>query len=70
MAQGTIKTYDEQTKSGVILDDAKKEYAFDHEAFRTTGVRLFRLGQRVKFHVIGDGERTKVRDLTLVTLQQ
>lgn len=70
MAQGTIKTYDEQTKSGVILDDAKKEYTFDHEAFRNTGVRLFRLGQRVKFHVIGDGERTKVRDLTLVTLQQ
>lgn len=64
MPQGTIKDFNESTKSGVILDDAKQEFAFGHDAFRYTGMRLFRLGQRVKFHL--DGER--VTDLTILTM--
>lgn len=64
MPQGTIKTYDEETKSGVLLDDAKTELAFGHDAFRHTGMRMFRLGQRVKFYLDGD----RVRDLTILTL--
>lgn len=68
MPQGTIKVYDEQRKSGTLLDDAKNEYAFDHESFRTTGVRGFRLGQRVKYSLVGEGPDAKVRNLTLVTL--
>ena len=61
--QGTIKTYDETSKSGVILDDAKNEILFDVDSFRGTGIRMFRLGQRVKWAVDGD----KIRHLTLVT---
>ncbi|MGH2830141.1 MAG: hypothetical protein ACRDJM_06630 [Actinomycetota bacterium] len=68
MPQGTIKSYDPQTRAGVILDDAKQEYLFDLESFRGTGMREFRLGQRVKFRVVGDPPRLKVRDLKLVTL--
>lgn len=68
MAQGTIKTYDETNRSGVLLDDARTELAFDHDSFRSSGVRMFRIGQRVKFRVEGDGERAKVRDLTIITL--
>ena len=68
MAQGTIKTYDERSRSGIILDDAATEIAFDQDSFRTSGIRLFRIGQRVKFHLTGEGERTKVHDLTIVTL--
>ena len=68
MAQGTIKSYDEQKRSGLILDDAANEFAFDGDSFASSGVRLFRLGQRVKFSLIGEGEDAKVRDLTLVTL--
>lgn len=68
MPQGTIKTYDERSHSGLLLDDARNELAFDHDSFRTSGVRLFRIGQRVKFQVVGEGERAKVRDLTIVTL--
>lgn len=68
MPQGTIKTYDESSRSGIILDDAKTELAFDEESFRHSGVRLFRIGQRVKFQVVGEGSKARVRDLTIVTL--
>jgi cold shock CspA family protein len=67
VAQGTIKTYDETSRSGIILDDSKRELAFDADSFRQSGIRLFRLGQRVKFHLVGQGDGTLVRDLTIVT---
>jgi cold shock CspA family protein len=65
--QGTIKTYDPATRSGVIYDDTKTEYAFDPESYRGSGLREFRLGQRVKFNVEGEGAKAKVRALTLVS---
>lgn len=68
MPQGTIKIYDPESRTGAILDDAKNEIQFDEDAFRGTGVRYFRIGQRVKFHLEGEGVGAKVRDLTLVTL--
>ena len=68
MPQGTIKTYDESSRSGVILDDAKNELSFDTESFRHSGIRMFRIGQRVKYQIVGTGERARVRDLTIVTL--
>jgi 2-phospho-L-lactate/phosphoenolpyruvate guanylyltransferase len=67
VAQGTIKTYDENSRSGIILDDAKRELAFDADSFRHSGIRMFRLGQRVKFQVVGQGDTAHVRDLTIVT---
>ena len=66
--QGTIKTYDEQRRSGLILDDAKNELAFDHDSFRDTGVRMFRLGQRVSFRIDGEGARARVRELRILTV--
>lgn len=68
MPQGTIKTFDETTGSGILLDDAKTELPFDRESYGGTPVREFRLGQRVKFRVEGQGERAKVRDLNILTL--
>ena len=67
MAQGTIKSYDPDSKSGIILDDAKQEQSFDADSFVHSGIRMFRIGQRVKYQVVGHGEKTSVRDLTLVT---
>ena len=67
MKQGTIKTYDPATRSGVILDDGKAEFVYGPESFRESGLRELRLGQRVKFNVEGEGEKMKVLDLTLVT---
>ena len=68
MPQGTIKTYDESSRSGIIMDDQKRELSFDAESFRHSGVRLFRIGQRVKYQLVGHDERAQVRELTLVTL--
>lgn len=68
MAQGTIKSYDEQSRSGLILDDAANEFAFDATSFEGSGIRLFRIGQRVRYSLVGEGDRAKVRDLTIVTL--
>ena len=67
MAQGTIKDYDIATKVGTLLDDQAEEYAFDAASFEGSGVRMFRLGQRVKFDVEGEGARRKVRNLQIVT---
>lgn len=67
MPQGTIKTYNPSTRSGLILDDAKTEIAFDFESFHASGLREFRLGQRVKFRLEGEVPRRKVRDLTIVS---
>lgn len=68
MPQGTIKTYDESSKSGLLLDDARNEYAFDHESFRNTGMRLFRIGQRVSYSLVQEGTHTNIRDLRILTV--
>ncbi len=67
MPQGTIRVYNDESRSGLILDDNKSELSFDQESFRNTGIREFRIGQRVKFPVIGEPPRQKVRDLTIVS---
>lgn len=66
--QGTVKTYDPATRSGVILDDAKNEFRFDQQSFWGSGLRELRLGQRVKFNAEGEGPDRVIRDLTIVTL--
>jgi len=65
--QGTIKVYNAQSRSGIIRDDAANEHTFDFDSFRESGIREFRLGQRVKFHVEGEAPREKVRNLTIVS---
>ncbi|MFA5890106.1 MAG: hypothetical protein WDA27_04000 [Actinomycetota bacterium] len=68
MPQGTIKSFDSATRTGILIDDSGIETGFDFDSYRDAGARLFRLGQRVKFQVIGEGRRIKVRDLTVITL--
>ena len=67
MPQGTVRVYNDQSKSGLILDDARNEIPFDHDSFRDTGMRAFRIGQRVKFQLEGEPPRQKVRHLTIVS---
>jgi cold shock CspA family protein len=45
--QGTIATFDPDTRSGTLLLDNGAELAFDAVAFDRSGLRLLRLGQRV-----------------------
>ena len=45
--QGTIATFDPDTRSGTLLLDDGTELAFGAPAFDRSGLRLLRLGQRV-----------------------
>ena len=62
--QATVATFDPATGCGtVLLDDGHRE-SFDGAAFAAGGLRLLRLGQRVRMEY--DGER--VVRVTIYTL--
>jgi len=58
--QGTIATYDPQTHAGTLLLDDGTELAFPAEAFRRSGLRLLRLGQRVTVEPDPEGAIARV----------
>jgi len=62
--QGTIRNFDEVTKSGDLLLDDGSVVAFDAVAFASSGLRLLRLGQRVRLEIDDAG---RVRSLTIAT---
>jgi 2-phospho-L-lactate guanylyltransferase len=62
--QGTVATYDPDTRSGTLLLDDGTEIAYPPEAFAASGLRLLRLGQRVR---IDRDESGQVTRLTLPT---
>jgi 2-phospho-L-lactate guanylyltransferase len=45
--QGTIATFDPDSRSGTLLLDDGTELTFDAPAFDRSGLRQLRLGQRV-----------------------
>ncbi len=57
--QATVHRYDEQTRSGSVLQDDGVEVPFDAAAFDTSGLRLLRLGQRLTVEV-EDGRVTQL----------
>ena len=63
-AQGTARVFDPTSRTGTVLLDDGTELAFDAAAFDAGGLRLLRLGQRVKMRL----EDGRVTALTLVTL--
>ncbi|GLH96125.1 hypothetical protein Pa4123_13980 [Phytohabitans aurantiacus] len=58
--QGTVATYDQQTRSGTVLLDDGTELAFPREAFDASGLRLLRLGQRLRIEMSESGQVTRV----------
>jgi 2-phospho-L-lactate guanylyltransferase len=62
--QGTARVFDPTTRAGTVLLDDGTEVAFDGAAFDAGGLRLLRVGQRVKMSM-AEG---RVSALTLVTL--
>ncbi|GAA4136843.1 hypothetical protein [Actinomadura keratinilytica] len=59
--QGTVRTYDPETRSGSVLLDDGTELPFDSAAFDAGGLRMLRFGQRV--NLAAEGGR-----ITVVTL--
>ncbi|WP_306203818.1 cold-shock protein [Actinoplanes sp. RD1] len=59
--QGTIATFDSRDHTGTLLLDDGTELAFGAEAFRASGLRLLRLGQRVDVTTGDDAHVTKVQ---------
>jgi cold shock CspA family protein len=67
MAQGTIKDFDDQTRSGTVLQDDRSEVRIDAESLEGAGIRTLRLGQRVIYDLADDGGSKVARRLRLVT---
>lgn len=63
--QGTVATYDPDLRSGTVLLDDGTPLAFSREAFDAGGLRLLRLGQRLRIERDADGT---VRRVTIPTL--
>jgi 2-phospho-L-lactate guanylyltransferase len=64
--QGTVASYDPETRSGTLLLDDGAALEFPTAAFDASGLRLLRLGQRVHIERDGSGLVTRV---TLVTMR-
>jgi 2-phospho-L-lactate guanylyltransferase len=58
--QGTVATFDERTGAGSVLLDDGAALAFPAEAFAASGLRLLRIGQRVRLDRDDAGRVTRV----------
>nr|WP_229688164.1 cold-shock protein [Micromonospora yangpuensis] len=58
--QGTVATFDATTRSGVLLLDDGTELPFPARAFDASGLRLLRLGQRLRVETDPTGEVVRV----------
>lgn len=68
MPQGTVKHFDPETRTALLLLDDQDEVPVDAETFNASGLLELRLGQRVRFELRGEGDERRVRDLRLVSM--
>lgn len=68
MAQGTVKDFDHEARTGSLLMDDASEVAIDATSLEGGGIRFLRLGQRVRFDLVEEGGRKLARTLRIVTL--
>ena len=67
MPQGTIATFDVENRTGTLLTDQEEQIAIDAGSLEGAGIRLLRIGQRVKFDVADEGGTKVARTLRIVT---
>jgi 2-phospho-L-lactate guanylyltransferase len=67
MPQGTIKEFDPDTRDGSLLMEDSTEVRIDATSVEGAGIRLLRIGQRVRFDLIEEGGAKVARTLRLVT---
>jgi cold shock CspA family protein len=63
--QGTVARFDETSHAGTVLLDDGTRVDFPGTAFAASGLRLLRLGQRVRLERAADGS---IVALTLITM--
>lgn len=69
MPQGTIKRYDHDSRTAVLLDDQLVQLEVDREAIAASGVLELRLGQRVRFDLEEDADgEPRVTNLAIVSM--
>jgi 2-phospho-L-lactate guanylyltransferase len=68
MPQGTVKSFNPATSTGVLLDDTLAEHPVDKEAFVASGLMELRIGQRVRFELEDTDDGQRVTQLNIVTL--
>jgi cold shock CspA family protein len=68
MAQGTVKDFDVQERTGTVLMEDRTEVHLDATSVEGSGLRFLRIGQRVRFDLIEEGGRKLARTLRIVTL--
>jgi cold shock CspA family protein len=68
VAQGTIKDYDEQERTGSLLMEDHTEVAIDAVSVEGSELRSLRLGQRVRFDLVEEAGVKVARNLQIVTL--
>lgn len=66
--QATVRSFDAVTRSGTVLLDDGTELPYGSSAFDASGVRLLRLGQRVRIEVDRTPRGRQVSFLTIATL--
>jgi cold shock CspA family protein len=62
--QATVATFDPDTGSGTVLTDDGRRVPYGGDAFAAGGLRLLRVGQRVRLETAGD----RVVRITIATL--
>ena len=67
MPQGTVKSYDAETRTGSLLTDTHDEITIDAGSAEGAGIRYLRVGQRVKFEIADEGGKKVARTLRIVT---
>jgi 2-phospho-L-lactate guanylyltransferase len=58
--QGTVSTFDPESRSGAVLLDDGSEVRFSSAAFDAGGLRLLRLGQRLRLERDATGTVVRV----------
>jgi cold shock CspA family protein len=70
MAQGTVKQFDAQTRTGSVLLDDGTEIALGADVFDRSGLLVLRFGQRVRFALSGTDDQPLITSIDLVTMSR
>jgi hypothetical protein len=64
--QGTVARFEPADQTGTVLLDDGIELPFGADAFALSGLRLLRLGQRLRLVRAADGTVTEITLITMV----